>query len=580
MGKFDLRPGSFSPLLADSPAPRGRGPGASASVGQERPHPRARVRVDSAGSGAIAPFPPDTQPREPALKARTSCRLPFWLPLALAGCIPDGGSVSSDFAWDPAVLAARDGVYVRLPAAGRLVRVQTDGSSAEVDLNGASPDTLTLVPGGDTVLVHASWPICDTTHKNVKYVSDCPDDDLSYGHELDLVQDGVVVGTTTEVPHQFNAMTFNADASLAVAFLDFESSDEIDVSGVLNLTEAVFIDMGNAEVHRVPVGFAPENVLFTASGDRAVVLSRSQVAVVDLGTWAVVVTYPLTLDADQQVTPTDVALTPDGSYALVTTYGSEDLYVLDLVAESIDIVELDGVPSDLMVDTANDRTLIVYGNTAQVDVLEHAYFETEAFELDEPCSAIAAAGSDSLLFNPNSNYHDVYRFNVATGSLDEYRAENPVEEMFISADNTTAVATTRPESGGGGASGFYDDYYGLNVFDLVNDSTPAALALESEPVGVQLISTDGVNAAFVLLNGLDELVQVDLATGSSSSLELPAPPVGITAIPDGPFVVSHQSALGLISFYDVASDSFVTASNFATLGLYGERELPRTEVSE
>lgn len=499
----------------------------------------------------------------------------------LAGCVPDNGSTDADISWDPGVLAAKDGVYVRLPAAGRLVRVQVDGTYAEVDLNGASPDSLTLVPGGDAVLVHASWPICDTTRKHVKFLSDCPSDDLSYGHDLELVKDGAVVGVTADVPYQFNAMAFNEDASLAVAYLDFSNGDAIDVSGVLNLTEAVFVDLTSTEVHRVAVGFAPENVLFTTDGSRAVVLSRSQVAVVDLTSWSLIVTYPLTLDSSTQVEPTDVVLTPDGAYALVTIAGSADLYVLDLVAESIDIVELNGTPSDLAVDTVNDRTLIVYGNKAQVDVLEHAYFETTGFELDEPASAILATGDQHLLYNPGSSYHDVYRFNIALGSLDSYRAENPVESMFATEDGTMAVATTRPESSSSdGVSGFYDAYYGLSIFDLTTDRTPAALALESAPVGVQLVSEGGVNTAFVLLAGLDELVQVDLATGASSSLKLAAPPVGITAVPDGPFVVSHESALGLLSFYDVATGEVVSAANFATFGMYGERELPRLEVTE
>lgn len=499
----------------------------------------------------------------------------------LAGCVPDNGSTDADISWDPSVLAAKDGVYVRLPAAGRLVRVQVDGTYAEVDLNGASPDSLTLVPGGDAVLVHASWPICDTTRKHVKFLSDCPSDDLSYGHDLELVRDGAVVGVTADVPYQFNAMAFNEDASLAVAYLDFSNGDAIDVSGVLNLTEAVFVDLTSTEVHRVAVGFAPENVLFTQDGSRAVVLSRSQVAVVDLTTWSLIVTYPLTLDSSTQVEPTDVVLTPDGAYALVTIAGSADLYVLDLVAESIDIVELNGTPSDLAVDTVNDRTLIVYSNRAQVDVLEHAYFETTGFELDEPASAILATGDQHLLYNPGSSYHDVYRFNIALGSLDSYRAENPVETMYATEDGTMAVATTRPESSySDGVSGFYDAYYGLSIFDLTTDRTPAALALESAPVGVQLVSEGGVNTAFVLLAGLDELVQVDLATGASSSLKLAAPPVGITAVPDGPFVVSHESALGLLSFYDVASGEVVSAANFATFGMYGERELPRLEVTE
>ncbi len=517
---------------------------------------------------------------------RNSLRLlaiaaPFCLPLAtLVGC-NSGFYTSSDLAWDPAVLAAKDGVYVRLPAAGKLARVTSDGAYAEVDLNGASPDSMTLVPGGDEVIVHASWPICDTARK-VKWVSDCADKDLSYGHELDIVSNGAVIGTSTDVPYQFNAMGFNADASLAVAYLDFANAGSIDVTGVLNLTEAVFMDLGTSEVHRVPVGFAPENVLFTADNQKAVVLSRSQVAVVDLATWTVSVNFPLTLSANDVVEPTSVVLTPDGKDALVTIAGSPNLYVLDLVAESIDIVELNAVPAALQVDAANDRTVIVYANTPEVDVLEHTYFSTKAYTLTEPASAISEAGTSQLLYNPGSSYHDVYAFDVASGTLNEFRAENPVEAMYVSDDGTVAMATTTPEGGGssGDVSSFYDSYYGLSIFDLASNHTPAALALQAAPVGVQLVSEGGVNTAFVLLDGVEELQQVDLATGSATTLKLPAPPVGITAMPGGPFVVSHASALGLLSFYDVASNTFVSAANFGTLGLYDQAVLPRLEVSK
>ncbi len=104
-------------LLADSPVPRGRGPGASASVLEERPHPRACVGAFSAGSGAAAPFPPGTQTREPALNARTSSGVQFWLP---AGAIPVVGTVSD------------------------LPRILDDGTISQVFMTGRAWDTRTL----------------------------------------------------------------------------------------------------------------------------------------------------------------------------------------------------------------------------------------------------------------------------------------------------------------------------------------------------------------------------------------------------------------------------------------------------
>src|SRR5690242_16540260 len=96
------------------------------------------------------------------------------LPLLLLGC----SSSSSDFVldeatWDPAVVPAKDGVYVNLPAADQLVRVASDGTVAQVDLTGASVDRMTLAPDQETILVSASWPVCADPDPHVKLVSDC-----------------------------------------------------------------------------------------------------------------------------------------------------------------------------------------------------------------------------------------------------------------------------------------------------------------------------------------------------------------------------------------------------------------------
>ena len=114
--------------VADSPAPRGRGPGASASVGEERPHPRASVRVLSAGSGATAQFPPETQTREPALKALTSWRLQNWLPGAVTveAEVPictDDGSLCTVFRVSGSSPASRKGSLTLSPRASSAAQV-------------------------------------------------------------------------------------------------------------------------------------------------------------------------------------------------------------------------------------------------------------------------------------------------------------------------------------------------------------------------------------------------------------------------------------------------------------------------
>ncbi len=506
------------------------------------------------------------------------------LPLLLlaAACnpwdLPSNGSFYLDEpTWDEDVVAASDGVYVSLPAGDALVRVQADGTWTQVDLRGASADRMVLAPDGQTVMTWTSWPTCADEDPKVKLVSDCNEDDLGTGHEFVLVRDGAVVSDPLDVPYQYNAIGFNAEGTLAAAWLDFANAGSIEVDGVLNLTEAVFIPMDGSAAFPVPVGFAPEDVLFTqGSNPRAVVLSRSQVAVVDLTERRVTVTYPLTLDPDNEVQPTAVALTPDGNYALVSVAGSADLYVLDLGQESIDIVELNGVPSDLLVDAANDRTVIVYANSRTVDVLEHVYFETETFQLDEPAASVLPVDGKALLYNPSQSVHDVYLFDVATGAVTEYRAENPVMDMVITADQTRAVATMNTESSsGGGVGGYYDSHYGLSIFDLTDDRTPIALLLEGRPLGVALVEEGSANHALVLSDGVDQLLQIDLADATNNPIDLSEPPLGIAAQPGGDFVVTEDSPLGAIAFLTPGSDAVTEVSGFAATNLFRDYPLPR-----
>lgn len=497
-----------------------------------------------------------------------------------------------DRPWDPEVVAAEDGVYVRLPLAGELVRIVPDGTWARVDLEGASPSRVVASEDGSTVLVYATWPVCEDDDPKIEYVRDCDDEDLSERTELRIFKGGELKGVVNDVPSAFNAVSFSEDGKYAAAFLDFSTAEDVDVGNVLNLTEAVFLDLEAGTGTSVSVGFAAESILFTSEGD-AVVLSRSRVALVrhEGDAWDVAVRFPLTLDTDQEISPDDVELiTYENSageltdYALVSVAGLSDLYVLDLTHEYIDVVDLRAVPSDLLVDEATGQTVIVYASLSEIDLLDHDLFEVTSVDVDEPSTHAVPAGTSALLYNDGGTYHDVYLFDPATGEAVEFRAENPVLEMQLTTDGGIAVATLSQESLYGD---FYDQYYGLGIFDLVEQDEPISLALGGYPVGFELLENDAGAYALLLLDGVDELLQVNLENGTHVPFALEEPPLGIAAMPGGQFVVTHEAALGLVTFVDPAKldpedpdAAVVTVAGFATAGLLGDRKLPRRTSEE
>ncbi len=513
--------------------------------------------------------------------------------LLFAGCdpwdFPEGGDDHHDLLWDPAVAVLSDGVYVRLGVAGALVRVLPDGTWSEVDLDGAAPESLLASPDGSSVFVTTSWQACEDDDPAIVYASDCPSSRLTTEREMVLVRDGERVGggALDGVSAALNAAEWTADGSLAALYLDPDNAEDVQFDGFLNLNEVTFVD-GDAAVHRVPVGFAPESVLFTADNRRAVVLSRSHVAVIDLATgsdgceaWSACVTYPLTLDTDQAITPNDVVIVADGRYALVSVESSTDLYVLDLQSESIDLLELAAAPSVMLEDTANNRTLVAYAGLAQIDVIEHEFFELQSIEVEEPASSGVMTPSGALFYNDTQNsYKDVIMVDALSGDWSEQRAENPIIELAAGARH--AVATMRAEAASGD---FYDSHDAFGIFTIAAPGTedvpePVALVLESAPVGFATIEGDTADYALLLLSGVDTILKVRLDDASAVPIELPAPPVGIAATPGGGFVVVQDGALGSLSFIDPADDGVTTVTGFATLRFAETPILPRRAAAE
>ena len=494
--------------------------------------------------------------------------LSFPLVLSLAACDPwsnlrTNANVSVDGAlWSPADVVARvDGVYAPLPSAGRLVRIDADAAVSEVDLDGAFLRQLVSAADDQTLVGFVERYTCADPKADV--VDDCAWDELGVHPSLALVR-GARVDREIPLDAAYNALSFADDGRWAIAYFDFDTLD-LSESGVVSLNAVVAIDLDTGASTPVAVGFDADQVLFTyeanGAASRAVVLSQSSVAVIDLtGTLpARTTTFPLALDADAVIVPSDVALTPDGQYALIATASTSDLYALDLVNESINIVELDGVPASLTVDALHDRTWITYRTgPVAVDALDHAGFELERYELEERVSEIVLTDTLALAWGPG--LRDVYRIDLNTGDQVEYRLQNPAAAASVDPAGQTGVVVTSATFGGGPAA-----YPGLELLDLTDDGV-VPYKLEGFGVGVAFTESAAGTRLLLLQEGVDYLLSLDLGSGGMSEVSLPAPPVAIGALPGGPFYITHTTSTGLVSFL-AADDALTSAGGFATLGL-------------
>ena len=109
--------------------------------------------------------------------------------------------------WDTNVASANDGIYINLPFADELIRVNAGGISV-VNLDGAVPSRLVESPDGSQVLVFASWQECkDDDSDNV-----VPEDiaDLVENSVLSIVSDASVT-SEVDIPSHLNTVSFSND---------------------------------------------------------------------------------------------------------------------------------------------------------------------------------------------------------------------------------------------------------------------------------------------------------------------------------------------------------------------------------
>ncbi len=446
--------------------------------------------------------------------------------------------------WDAtSVVGVHGGLYVLLPAARGLAFVQTTGEATLVDLGDAAPGALSASPDGDTVASFTTRYTCPEAAED-----DCAEDAAEVHTELAVLRAGAIT-QTLELASRYNALRWSPDGRFLVAFLDADGGglDEVGVT--------------------VPVGFAATDVLFDDGAARALVLSQSEVGVLDLTTSppASLVTFGLTLDADQVVVPVGSGLTPDGAHALISVEGEDALYVLDLDNPSVNITTLSGSPGAMAVNDAFDRTVLVYAGRPVVDVIDHDGFGVETAALDEPMSELLQHDDTVLLYSGRGK-QDVYilRFSDkgdgVRQDLVELRLQDGAFSVHLAPNGEHAIALT--------ATGYLGDRYGMEVVDLrPGREQTFPYALEGQGIGLAFSDTGDSTVALLLQLDVDYLYRLDLDTAAADQIDLAAPPLSIGALPSGEFYITHDVTSGLVTFLDPATDALTEVAGFALLDL-------------
>ena len=98
---------------------------------------------------------------------------------------------------------------------------------------------------------------------------------------------------------------------------------------------------------------------------------------------------------------------------------------------------------------------------------------------------------------------------------------------------------------------------------------------------MEIIENESGAFALILMDGLEYLLQVDLASPSNAmKIELPAAPIALDVMPDGRFVIAHDLGMGMVSFLNPSDLSLTSVQGFATFGLFEKSVLTRRTEGE
>ncbi len=379
-----------------------------------------------------------------------------------------------------------------------------------------------------------------------------------------------------EVRPNLNDLAVSPDGAWAVLWHNAarERPDDPPVDGVQSFSEASFVRLSDASHQPLAIGFDLQMVRFTPDGSRAVIVSDSTLALVDLTQEDLraerVELQPGVLEPAHAE---EVVVAPDGSYAWVRLFGSPDLRVVDLDDREVTLVPAGLEPTDL--DLSPDG-----GSTVSVSRSTHELFVFDTLRpFDAPRVVPLPVGSTygSLQFSPTGTQAVLFSnavaeqryasWDVATDAVVEQGLVKPVQSVGVSPDGGTLLVF-HPATDGPTTPEPFRGKPALTLIDLRDPTFSTPLALPAPPLAYTTSQSGALG--YLVLEDERSLSVLDFATHIPTPVPIASPPVYLGVLPDlapgdadePPAWVSQEYSLGRITFWDPDTESEDTLTGF------------------
>ncbi|MBI4957556.1 MAG: hypothetical protein HY908_36455 [Myxococcales bacterium] len=373
------------------------------------------------------------------------------------------------------------------------------------------------------------------------------------------------------VPTSGNAWAVSPTGRFATAWTDarrIASPDPIDGYqdiSVLDLT------VGQERTTELAVGYRPVALGYAADSSRLFAVTADGVTVVDLSGPAPLVVDNVALSDDpfEDTQSRDVAITPDGAYALVRRDGDPTVRVVTLATGVRSDVVLPGPVTDLDLAADGSVAVAVVRDTSEVallrlpDVAEDPLFFTLFSVADTTIGSVSLAGASTLaLLYTNAVPSPVLTVFDSAALVPEPRPivlKAPVEAVFPTPDGAHAVV-------------LHHELAGVSSYPAALSVVPVAALLPAKifgldaPVVSVAVSPAGTHALVATSDALSHTYQMVVAR--MPSLDLDAFPLASEPIAAGIVLGADQGYVaqrhpdGRITFVDFGTGQLRTVTGF------------------
>jgi hypothetical protein len=267
----------------------------------------------------------------------------------------------------------------------------------------------------------------------------------------------------------------------------------------------------------------------------------------------------------------DVAITPDGSFALVRHDGSSSITVVGLADGVRTEVVFEGEVTDLDLAPDGSRALAVVREKGQVSILpipaiaqQPTIFETvEVQDVVVGSAAMASDANVALLYSNASDQHRIasLHYDAMPARVDALKLHSPVMAVYLSANGAESIVLHRPTG-----SADQSEYVGAFSMLRLDSNLPARIVgMKAPPMAVAFLPS-GSHAVVAERDDVTQTYGVHLARMENQQVDrytLGSPPisVGIMAQAHRAFVAQEHPE-GRLTFIDLESGLVRTLTGF------------------